>query len=101
MMDVRGCADITDSDHIIRDKFIAGMKADPVQRALQVKAQPGNSFYHVLAPSPLSAMQTALPKLAQDVATLKWKVASSKKDSPQTHMGEYPLRRNQEGDWKC
>lgn len=124
-----GCADITDSEHILRDQFITVLKASSVWRALQekVKAQPTSSFDNAevdvvaqnqkeadatvavtkkfepaylkeeaLAPSPLSAMQTVLTKLAQDVATLKQEVASFKKDSPQPPSGENPLSRDPE-----
>lgn len=48
--DVGVSADISDSDHISRNQFIAGLKAGSVQRALQVKvkAQATTSFYNVV-----------------------------------------------------
>lgn len=103
--DVSGCTNITDSDHILRDQLNNGLKAGPVLKALQgkVKAQLTTSFLieavdttvavtkrfepaynkgEALAPSPLSAMHTALMKLAQDLAALKQEVASIKRTHP-------------------
>lgn len=49
--DVHGCADITDSDHILKDQFINGLKANPVWRTLQdnFEAMSTTSFHIAVA----------------------------------------------------
>lgn len=70
--------------------------------AVTKKFEPAYLKEVALAPLHLLAMQTALMKLAQDLAALKQVVASSKKDSPpQTHRGDKPLHKDPEEDRKC
>lgn len=66
--------------------------------AVTKKYEPTYLKEEALAPLPLSAQQTALTKLAQDVVPLKQEVVSSKKDSVQPHRGENPLRRDPKED---
>lgn len=61
--------------------------------AVTKKLRPVYFKKEALAPSPLSAMQTTLTKLALEVAALKQEVAFSEKDSLQLHWAENPLHR--------
>lgn len=43
-------AAVTDSDHLLRDQFVVGLKAGPVRKALQkqIRAQPDISFHDIV-----------------------------------------------------
>lgn len=101
--DVHRCADITDSDYILRDPFIAGLKADPVQRALQenVKAQPTTSFHNGVVDVVAWDQEETDATVA---VTKKFEVVSPRKDSSQPYRGDNPLHRDPEEDqryWQC
>lgn len=54
-----------------------------------------------LAPLPLSALQTAIRELAQDVASLKQEISSFKQDMAHPSKGENPLWRDSNEAQKC
>lgn len=53
------CANITNSDHLLRNQFLLGLKASPVRRALQerIRVQPAISFHNVVVEAVVRAQE--------------------------------------------